>query len=216
MDNNPRLRVTSSEPPSSISCASARWADLGLEARRFSRGIDPNQLRSSGAAPIFQPGCTTVEVARAVTLARKTHPSAGDKRYGRSSVTNGSRLLHGIPQTSPWVRRCRDLINLHVADLGGEENTSVAERSIIRRASVLTTELEQLETKFATAGGAKPDDLDLYSRAASNLRRLLESVGLKRRAKDVAGLSLGDLLRQDQIDQRAAKAAAIDADEVAP
>jgi hypothetical protein len=101
--------------------------------------------------------------------------------------------LIGVDQRSPWVRRCRDLIELHVADLGGEENISVAERSLIRRAAVLTTELEQLEVKFATAGcGAKPDDLDLYSRAAANLRRLLESIGLKRRARDVTPPDIAD------------------------
>ena len=51
--------------------------------------------------------------------------------------------------------------------------------------AVLTTELEQLEVRFATAGEASADDLDLYSRASANLRRLLESVGLQRRARDV-------------------------------
>jgi len=50
-----------------------------------------------------------------------------------------------------------------------------AERSIIRRASVLTVELERLEVKFASAGEAA--DLDLYQRTAGNLRRLLEAVG---------------------------------------
>jgi hypothetical protein len=45
--------------------------------------------------------------------------------------------------------------------------------------------LEFLEARFATAGGAKPDDLDLYLRASNNLRRLLEAVGLQRRQRDV-------------------------------
>jgi hypothetical protein len=94
------------------------------------------------------------------------------------------------------VRRCKDIIAEHLADMAGVENTSAAERSIVRRASVLTVELEQLEAQFAAAGQASPDALDLYQRTAGNLRRLLEAVGLHRRAKDI-GPTLGELLRQD-------------------
>jgi hypothetical protein len=64
----------------------------------------------------------------------------------------------------------------------------------IRRASVMTVELEQLEAKFALAGQADASDLDLYVRASGNLRRLLEAVGLQRRARDVSP-TLSDLLR---------------------
>jgi hypothetical protein len=49
----------------------------------------------------------------------------------------------------------------------------------------MTVELERLEVKFATAGEASPDDLEFYQRTAGNLRRLLESIGLRRRARDV-------------------------------
>jgi hypothetical protein len=103
----------------------------------------------------------------------------------RSRVANGSALLPGVDGRSTWVRRCKELIADHLADLGGEDNTSAAERSIIRRAAVLTTELERLEVRFALAGEASADDLDLYQRTAGNLRRLLEAVGLQRRPRDV-------------------------------
>ncbi len=110
------------------------------------------------------------------------------KPEARSAVSNGSRLLPGVDGRSTWVRRCRDLIELHTSDLGGTEAISEAERSIIRRASVLTTELERLERRFALAGEAAERDLDLYQRCAGNLRRLLEAVGLQRRARPVQGL----------------------------
>jgi hypothetical protein len=84
-----------------------------------------------------------------------------------------------------WARRLRDLIELHIDDLGGIDAVSAAERSIVRRAATLTVELERLETTFALAGAALPQELDLYQRTAGNLRRLLEGLGLKRRAKDV-------------------------------
>ena len=107
------------------------------------------------------------------------------KSPNRSRITNGSELLPGVDGRSTWVRRLRDLIGLHISDLGGEDAISEAERSIVRRAATLTVELERMEAVFATAGEAKASDLDLYQRTAGNLRRLLESVGLERRQRNV-------------------------------
>ena len=118
------------------------------------------------------------------------------KSRQRSRVTNGSVLLPGIDGRSVWVRRCKDIITSHLSDRGGEENTSEAERSIIRRASVITVELERLEARFAAAGEASAEELDLYQRTAGNLRRLLEAVGLQRRAKQVTP-TLGEYLSQE-------------------
>jgi hypothetical protein len=120
-----------------------------------------------------------------------TNPSADraavDRRPSkqRSRITNGSALLPGVDGRGPWVRRCKDVIALHLSDMGGEDNTSVAERSIIRRASVMTVELERLEAKFALADEASIEDLHLYQRMTNTLRRALESVGLQRRSRDV-------------------------------
>jgi hypothetical protein len=107
-----------------------------------------------------------------------------DKSKGRSRITNGA-VLPDVDGRSTWVRRLRDLIALHVADLGGEEATSEAERSIVRRAATLTVELERLEAKFATAGQAEAGDLALYTTTSNTLKRLLEAVGLRRRTRDV-------------------------------
>jgi hypothetical protein len=103
----------------------------------------------------------------------------------RSKVGNGSALLPGVDGRSAWVRRCRELIQDHISDLGGRDNCSAAEYSIVRRAAVLSVELERLEVRFALAGEASDSDLDLYQRTAGNLRRLLEAVGLKKVPRDV-------------------------------
>jgi hypothetical protein len=106
----------------------------------------------------------------------------------RNRVSNGSALFADATADgrSSWARRLRDLIALHYSDLGGADIVSVAEQSIIRRVATITVELELLETKFARSGkGASANDLDLYVRAAGNLKRLLEAVGLKRVARDV-------------------------------
>jgi hypothetical protein len=100
------------------------------------------------------------------------------------------------------VRRAKDIIALHLSDLAGEDKTSAAERSIVRRAAVLTVQLEQLEARFALANGeASANELDLYARTSSTLRRLLEAVGLQRRAKDI-GPTFSDLWLADQETQR--------------
>jgi hypothetical protein len=94
--------------------------------------------------------------------------------------------LPGIDGRSAWTRRARDLISALITDLGGVENCSAAEQSIVRRASVLTVELERMERQFALDEQASPDDLETYQRCANSLRRLLEAVGLQRRPRDLS------------------------------
>ncbi|MCK1417643.1 hypothetical protein IVB55_32835 [Bradyrhizobium sp. CW4] len=106
----------------------------------------------------------------------------------RSRVSNGKSLFadNTVDQRSGWVRRLRDLLELFVSDLGGEDAVSAAERSIVRRAATITVELELLEKRFALSpDGAAAADFDLYLRAANSLRRHLETLGLKRIARDV-------------------------------
>ena len=140
-------------------------------------------VMSSEDRPAVDPPRDRLAAARAANAANAARAVPGRQH---SAITNGSKLLAGVDGRSPWIRRCKDLINEHLVDLGGRDQTSAAERSLVRRASVITAELEFLEARFANAGdGAKPDDLDLYLRGSNNLRRLLEAVGLQRRARDV-------------------------------
>lgn len=113
---------------------------------------------------------------------------------GRSTITNGTNILPYIDGRSTWTRRLKDLIDLHQNDLGGADNISTAEASIIRRAATLTVELEHLEAKFMRQGEAGPAQLMLYQRVANTHRRLLEAIGLQRRPRDVTP-SLNDYLR---------------------
>jgi hypothetical protein len=110
-----------------------------------------------------------------------------DKSKGRSRITNGA-VLPDVDGRSTWVRRLKDLMTLHIVDLGGDDAISEAERSIVRRAAVLTTELERMEVRFATAGEATAAELGVYVTTANALRRLLETVGLERRSRDVTPL----------------------------
>ncbi|MER8979452.1 hypothetical protein [Mesorhizobium sp. M0870] len=105
----------------------------------------------------------------------------------RTRITNGKDLLPGVDGRTFWVRRMRDVMALHVSDLGGVEACSEAEKSIIRRAAAITVEMERLERVFALAGDTGPDldALSLYSRLANTLRRLLDMTDLQRRSRDI-------------------------------
>jgi hypothetical protein len=117
----------------------------------------------------------------------------------RSRITNGSALLPGIDGRNAWVRRAKDLLALHISDLGGEDNVSEAERALLRRAVTLIIELERREVIFAQAGAADNDALAIYQTAVNTLRRTLEALGLQRRPRDV-GPTLGQILRDGQRD----------------
>jgi len=102
----------------------------------------------------------------------------------RSKVTNGKSLFASGDGRGVWARRLRDIIELHVSDQGGADMISEARRSLIRRASAITVELERLEAKFAT-GEAAEHDFMTYTTGANTLRRILADIGLDRVARDI-------------------------------
>ena len=106
----------------------------------------------------------------------------------RSGVTTGSRLyIHLRNRNSPLGRRFADIVTLLVSDLGGADYCSEAKKIIARRAAFETLQLELIEERVAKRynGEAPPKTLALYQRVSNSLRRLLESIGLERKAKDV-------------------------------
>jgi len=120
------------------------------------------------------------------------------KSRSRSAVTNGTSILPGTDHRSKWMRRLRDISEMYVSDLGGIDNISTAEHSLIRRIATLTVELEKLEAKFAAAeDDCDPRDIDLYARATGHLRRCVETLGIKRRPKDVT-LTLAEHIARRQ------------------
>lgn len=105
--------------------------------------------------------------------------------YVRSRVTNGKDVLPNVDGRSLWMRRLKDVMFAHIADMGGEEALSEAERSIIRRIATQTVAVEKLEALFAQDGGASDKGLDLHQRLSNTLRRNLEALGLRRRTRDI-------------------------------
>ncbi|PNE10336.1 MAG: hypothetical protein CR217_14920 [Beijerinckiaceae bacterium] len=68
---------------------------------------------------------------------------------GRSRVTNGSKLLPLSDCRSATARRFRDLYEDIAADLGGLNQLSEGEKQLIRRAALLSAELERQEAMAA-------------------------------------------------------------------
>ena len=118
----------------------------------------------------------------------------------RSSITNGSALLHDVDGRSATMRRLRDIVLAHISDLGGPAQLSEGQTALLRRAALLQLQTEMLESKFAAnEGAASRDELETYQRIANTLRRLLESLGLHlgRKSRDVTcppGLTIDNLI----------------------
>jgi hypothetical protein len=100
----------------------------------------------------------------------------------RSAVTSGRKLLMQGDPNSAWARRYHDLLGGHAADLGGADVLSEAQAALCRDAATLEIELERMRSRLSAG---EDIDLDLYGRVAGQRRRILETLGLDRRARDV-------------------------------
>jgi hypothetical protein len=126
-------------------------------------------------------------------------------KKGRCAITNGRRLLMADGR-SPWARRFRDIVALHCADLGGYQNLSQAQMAIIRRCATLQIELESQEARLAS-GDTKGFSLTEFAQVSNGLRRMLETIGLSRVARDVTP-SLTDLVMAHHADAEMVEARA--------
>jgi hypothetical protein len=101
----------------------------------------------------------------------------------KSKVTNGRRVFAvGGDGRGAWTRRWKDIVELHVADAGGRDYMTEAMLSLCRRAATLEIQLEQLECCMSQGDDV---DIEIYGRIASHLRRILETLGVERKSKDV-------------------------------
>jgi hypothetical protein len=104
------------------------------------------------------------------------------RKRPRSAVTSGRRLFVQGDPNSAWSRRYHDLVVGHINDLGGRDLLSEAQLSLIRRAASIECELERLDAALSIG---QPVSLDEYGRATSHLRRLFETLGIERRARNI-------------------------------
>jgi hypothetical protein len=113
---------------------------------------------------------------------RSPFDRTGQKPSHKSKAGNG-KLLPLSDGRSATARRFKDLVLDIAADLGGVEHLSTAEMQLIRRASMLSAECERQE-----ALAVREDvefDCDGYVVKTNALRRVLETIGLRRAPRDI-------------------------------
>lgn len=145
----------------------------------------------------MRPNIGGKKLAQGTTKERRgIKPDTPRKPRARTELANGSRIVApGVDQRSYWVRRLRDVQELHLADLG--PSPTEAEKSLVRRAATITVALEELDLRFARDGAASPKALDEYQRTAGNLRRILSTLGVHRRVKPEVTIDFSMLSREE-------------------
>jgi hypothetical protein len=119
---------------------------------------------------------------------------------GRSRVTNArlggkvnaATLFVDIDGRTAWGRRYRDVVAALVDDAGGLSSLTELRYVLIRRVAALVLEAERMEVSLANG---EKIDVDLLARISSHIRRMSETIGLDRVARDVTP-SLSDIIRR--------------------
>jgi hypothetical protein len=127
-------------------------------------------------------GSTRTAILAAKAAAKATGRQLAKRPRPSSAVTSGRRLFLDQNPHSPWSRRYRDLVKLFSRDLSGGEITtlSTAKAVLIRRCAAITCELELLDSALARGEAI---DLPAYAAVSGHLKRILECLGLERRAR---------------------------------
>ena len=132
------------------------------------------------------------------------------KRDGlpRGSLTRRGKprllSLSHLDQRTAAAGRARVLIDELENDLGGHDRLSAAERQLVQRAAVLGAVCADLEARWVSGQAIEFGELMM---AANTQRRILATLGLERRARDVSPPPLREYL--------AMKAQAADSEETA-
>jgi glutathione S-transferase len=97
------------------------------------------------------------------------------------------------------ARRARELIEVIQTDLGGGDRLSEGERQLVQRAAVLGAYIESCEVKWL---GGEAVDLADYLAAINAQRRVLATIGLERRARNVTP-SVAEYVARMPVDEEA-------------
>jgi hypothetical protein len=78
--------------------------------------------------------------------------------------------------------RVKELMAALESDLGGTDYLTQAQKMLVTRAAMLAVQAEDYEARFMLG---EPHEVDLHLATVNNLRRLLITLGLERRARNV-------------------------------
>jgi hypothetical protein len=91
--------------------------------------------------------------------------------------------LADLDGRSRAAARCRQLVKDFESDLGGADELSTAQRQLVQRAALLATCIEDFEVRWTMGLVFELPD---YLAMVNAQRRVLLSLGLERRARDVS------------------------------
>jgi hypothetical protein len=97
--------------------------------------------------------------------------------------------IRDLDGRSRAAQRCRELVTAFTTDLGGHLTTSQSQ--LVQRASILATQLEDFEVRWSLGEPIEQTD---YLTTVNVQRRVLATLGLERRARDVSNTM--NLMRQ--------------------
>jgi hypothetical protein len=100
----------------------------------------------------------------------------------RSAVTRGKRLHVVAPGDTAWSRRFADVLAQIIADIGGPDGLSEAQRQLARRCATISIACERMEGE-ATSGQAI--NVEVYGTLVDRLGRAFGRIGIKRQARDI-------------------------------
>jgi hypothetical protein len=115
----------------------------------------------------------------------------------RKSVGEAS-LSDAVDGRTKAVRRFHRLVRAFAEDLGGGQ-LSHADTALIRNAAALTVRAEQAQAALFTGKAITDEDLVRLSNAAARILNMLRAQRIKRKP---AGMTLADVIREDQQQER--------------
>jgi hypothetical protein len=155
--------------------------NAGFEARLMTAKASAIRQSSRAITPRASPRGTCAD------------PIAEHNRRFKSAVTNGRRLFVVRPGDTKWHRRFRDVYDQIIADLGGPDGLSEAQRQLARRAATIAITCEQLECK---AAAGVEINLEQYGMLTDRLGRTFNRLGIKRQQRDLGVLDPLDYARR--------------------
>ena len=126
------------------------------------------------------------------------HAEATEMQGNQKPKQGGKVRLLTLADLDSRTRACKHALGLRdgfLADLGGTDNTSIAERELAQRASILGAMLEDTEAKWLSG---EPVELGEYATLTNAQRRVLSDLGIERRARDVTPISEYLRLKADE------------------
>lgn len=109
-------------------------------------------------------------------MQHETTSLSQSKRFGRSAMTNGTRLLSGVDGRTKAARRFRDLVEAYCSELGTDlARLTESQRTAVRQAAGVAVQCEQMQSAIVNGDAVDPEQL---VRLSNLLVRLLKNVGL--------------------------------------